>query len=330
MKTITIQVTRADHYAGVKLQFPATGNEIDEFCRQLDRISADASTTQIKEASSNVEYLSRYIKQFLHADNRADLTALNALARTLIGMSEDERYKFSCTLNPHMIHSFNDVLHLLKTQGSYIVLKGICEYADFGRYLVDNGLVTFPEQVKPYLDYALVEHHFSHKYGGGLGPYSVPFTQRGYAVPKQALEMLKAKPIQIMGSPSTWDAGAAEKNCGLADHDNRVRGITGAQKESMLCGSTCGWNRLGADLTTQQMKEKAEGTFSQPIENAFLEEACRQWYAFILEDNDRMDGVGFAHFYREIREQIIGDPDFMENFKAQDEGAQQMGGMQFE
>ena len=54
--------------------------------------------------------------------------------------------------------------------------------------------------------------------------------------------------------------------------------------------------------------------FSTDVEDAVLEEACRQWYAFILEDTDRSDGVGFASFYRELREQLLKDPDFMSNF----------------
>lgn len=50
-------------------------------------------------------------------------------------------------------------------------------------------------------------------------------------------------------------------------------------------------------------------------------------YAFILEDTDRMDGEGFAYFYRELRCQMMDDPDFMANF--QDESIQdsEIGGM---
>lgn len=51
------------------------------------------------------------------------------------------------------------------------------------------------------------------------------------------------------------------------------------------------------------------------VEDALLEEACRQWYAFIQEDADRSDGVGFAHFCRTLSEQLLNDKDFMENFK---------------
>lgn len=72
------------------------------------------------------------------------------------------------------------------------------------------------------------------------------------------------------------------------------------------------------------------GPFNQTVEDACLEEACRQWYAFILEDNDRMDGEGFANFYREVRERLIADPDFMQNFETLDENVPQMGGMTLE
>lgn len=38
------------------------------------------------------------------------------------------------------------------------------------------------------------------------------------------------------------------------------------------------------------------------IFDIFLEEACRQWYAFIEEDLERADGEGFAGFFYEIFE----------------------------
>lgn len=78
---------------------------------------------------------------------------------------------------------------------------------------------------------------------------------------------------------------------------------------------------------TMPIQQMANRVFNKEIEDAFLEEACRQWYAFILEDTDRMDGEGFAYFYRELRCQMMDDPDFMANF--QDESIQdsEIGGM---
>lgn len=34
-----------------------------------------------------------------------------------------------------------------------------------------------------------------------------------------------------------------------------------------------------------------------------LDEACRQWFAFITEDQSRADGIGFGEFYDELCEQ---------------------------
>ena len=61
----------------------------------------------------------------------------------------------------------------------------------------------------------------------------------------------------------------------------------------------------------------ASKQLSREIEDALLEEACRQWYAFIQEDTERSDGVGFAHFCRTLSEQLLKDQDFMENFQAE-------------
>lgn len=35
-----------------------------------------------------------------------------------------------------------------------------------------------------------------------------------------------------------------------------------------------------------------------------LEEACRQWFAFIQEDASRADGVGFGQFYRQLSDEM--------------------------
>ncbi len=46
-----------------------------------------------------------------------------------------------------------------------------------------------------------------------------------------------------------------------------------------------------------------------------LDEACRQWFAFIEEDSSRADGIGFGKFYDELckikyREYINNPDDF--------------------
>lgn len=46
-----------------------------------------------------------------------------------------------------------------------------------------------------------------------------------------------------------------------------------------------------------------------------LDEACRQWFAFIEEDSSRADGIGFGKFYDELckikyREYINNPEDF--------------------
>lgn len=53
----------------------------------------------------------------------------------------------------------------------------------------------------------------------------------------------------------------------------------------------------------------------QEVEDAMLEEACRQWCDFIGEAQERKSGEGFADFYREIREQMCQDQEFMGRFR---------------
>lgn len=76
----------------------------------------------------------------------------------------------------------------------------------------------------------------------------------------------------------------------------------------------------GGSIQTAHFRDMAERIKaasgpSAVLEEALLEEACRQWYAFIQESPERSDGEGFAGFYREICQQLLNDPGFMENFR---------------
>lgn len=51
------------------------------------------------------------------------------------------------------------------------------------------------------------------------------------------------------------------------------------------------------------MRIKNSMEFQQKLTDALLEEACRQWCCFVDEAPERLDGVGFSNFYREICEQ---------------------------
>lgn len=50
-----------------------------------------------------------------------------------------------------------------------------------------------------------------------------------------------------------------------------------------------------------------------------LDEACRQWYAFIQEDISRADGIGFGEFYDELcrikYREYLQNPDDFYKFK---------------
>jgi len=50
------------------------------------------------------------------------------------------------------------------------------------------------------------------------------------------------------------------------------------------------------------------------IEDALLEESCRQWCDFIDEAPERRTGKGFAAFHRELSEMLRHDNDFLSGF----------------
>lgn len=67
------------------------------------------------------------------------------------------------------------------------------------------------------------------------------------------------------------------------------------------------------------MRERSRWlVFPNEVEDAMMQEACRQWCVFIDEAPERREGTGFADFYREIRSQLYQDQDFMDGFELSD------------
>lgn len=176
---INLHVTRAGDYEGAYLRLPVGSAKTAEFFSLLDCISTDTASTRIVGATSAVYNLSGYIKS---TDIKApgELAKLNTLAERLRGMDKDNILKFEGMLDANCIDGVDDVLRLTDALDEYILLPDVSTYHSMGKYLVEKGVMQFPEYVLPYLDYAVISTEFCVNYGGA-------FCRGGYVVQRDTL-----------------------------------------------------------------------------------------------------------------------------------------------
>lgn len=176
---ITLLLTRTGDDDGVYLKLPATQEEIDEAWAELNSLGTDTATTRITEVISNVYNLGRYIKN-TNMEEPGSLDKLTELARKLQTMGRDSCLMFEGMLDANSINSIDDVLRLADRLENYILLPDIVTGSALGKHLVNQGVVRFPENVKPYLDYQIIGEEFYADHGGA-------FCRGGYAVMKSEL-----------------------------------------------------------------------------------------------------------------------------------------------
>lgn len=108
---------------------------------------------------SPVEALDRNLKGMVIQD-LSGLSQLNALVEAVERMSGRDLQVFSGALDVERIGSPADALRIVKDLGQYELFPQIKTDEDLGRFLVDTSPITgkfsFPEEAKPYLDYAKI------------------------------------------------------------------------------------------------------------------------------------------------------------------------------
>jgi hypothetical protein len=175
---ITLNITRADDPEGVYLKIPASKAEISECFRLLDNISTTAPT-KIAEAVSNVYNLSGYLKN-VNIDKPGELDKIIALAQKLQTMDRESCLKFEGVLDANSVNGIDDVLRLSDSLDDYILLPDVEIGSKLGRYLVENDIVSFPESVRPHLNYSIIGTEFDAEHGGA-------FCRGGYVVRREEL-----------------------------------------------------------------------------------------------------------------------------------------------
>ena len=206
----------------IGLPLPTT---LDEAAKKLSKLREGAmppAPVQISDVSSPIPNLYPYIQ---NADLRseADIQKLNALDKRIGSMTPEEQRLFSGALELECTGGLDDALRIAEGLDRYEISPKITTDEDLGRFLVDNALMkfSFPEEAKPYLDYAKIGAEQRDTLGGVYTPHGM--VKRREEVPVQA-ETPKAMLLTLTASARSYPLvlPASEKQM---DHAKRTLGI---------------------------------------------------------------------------------------------------------
>ncbi|NBI67894.1 hypothetical protein D1646_13995 [Pseudoflavonifractor sp. 60] len=210
---------------GITLDLPATSNDAASTILDLTA-GFENEPVQIKISGVNgpIPNLYPYIQ---HADleHEADLQKLNALDERISSMTPEEQRLFSGALELEYTGDLDDAVRIAGSLERYEIFPKIKTDADLGRFLVDTAFMTgkfsFPEEAKPYLDYAKIGAEQRDTLDGVYTPHGM--VRRREEVPVQA-ETPRAMLLALTASGQSYPLAlpASEKQL---DHAKRTLGI---------------------------------------------------------------------------------------------------------
>jgi predicted small lipoprotein YifL len=210
---------------GIGLDLPATTNDVAAAIYNLtEGFENEPVQISISGVSSPIPNLYPYIQ---HADpeNTADIQKLNTLAEQIGNMTLEEQRLFSGALELECTGGLDDAIRIAGGLERYEIFPKIVADADLGRFLVDTAFMTgrfsFPEEIKPYLDYAKIGAEQRDTLGGMYTLHGM--VRRREEVPVQA-ETPRAMLLTLTASGQKYPLvlPASEKQL---DHAKRALGI---------------------------------------------------------------------------------------------------------
>lgn len=145
----------------VWLTFPLSSRERAEQ-KMLALTEGHEKESSILFRITRVESPIPNLGQYLPADGW--FQEISRLAEKIDGMDREEQMKFSGILDCRSISTIEDVLQAADSLPLYDYLPGVTCSRELGGYVVENGLLSFPREVWPYLDYPGIgeEYYASH------------------------------------------------------------------------------------------------------------------------------------------------------------------------
>ena len=177
---VTLILRRGERGKQTLLSFPArTPAARDENAEILAALKREAVQVFSESAASPVLNLGNYLRGVdILAEGEAE--RIQQLAERLEQMSEIDCDKFSGMLNANSISGTKDILKLTEQLDDYAILPNCSSPRSIGRYLVDCGAFSVPEELTGYIDDSAVGTEFQNEHGGAV-------CCRGYVVRKEGL-----------------------------------------------------------------------------------------------------------------------------------------------
>ena len=145
---------------GIGLDLPTThDNAASTISRLKEGFEDEPAQVSISGVNGPVSNLYPYIQ---HTDLECwdDLQKLNTLAEQIGSMTQEEQRLFSGALELECTGGLDDAIRIAGGLERYEIFPKIKTDEDLGRFLVDTAFMTgkfsFPEEAKPYLDYAKI------------------------------------------------------------------------------------------------------------------------------------------------------------------------------
>lgn len=192
---------------GIGLHLPATSDKVREAVSRLTEGLDSRVPVCIDSVSGSVPEIYQYIQR---ADLRSetDIQNLNLLTERINSMTQEEQQLFSAVLEFEGAGGLDEAIHIADSLDRYEIFPKIKTDEDLGRFLVDTSFMTgkfsFPEAVRPYLDYAKI----------GKEQYDAlgcAYTQHGLVRHREDAPMLEETPRAMLLTLTT-----SEKRWSLA------------------------------------------------------------------------------------------------------------------
>ena len=131
----------------------------------LDRISLDTTATAILDVSSNVPVLYRCLYD-VDVEDSEQFQKLQKLAERTEALSPAKAAIFSGALDAECVWNLEGALTVADRLDEYMLVNNVSSDSELGIYLVNKGIIPFPDRFKPYINYARVGAEYREKHGG--------------------------------------------------------------------------------------------------------------------------------------------------------------------
>ena len=185
---IVLQLKRGNSPLRVPLRLPATSEEIGEAYTKLDSISTSAAT-KIAAVTGDIPNLYNYLAG-KEIDRDETMSKLNALGERIESMTASGRQIFTGALDAESINGLDDVLRIAENLGSYTMIEGVSSDRELGLFLVNCGYTSFPEDVLPYLDYAVIGAEYYADHGGAYSSVGYVKRKEGFGLSEPSEDVI--------------------------------------------------------------------------------------------------------------------------------------------